>query len=90
MSQRIIDTVAGCPGLPSWELAVQSGDDEVLRRMARGYTRSASTTWCAVSARPRPMAAINTDIIVGFPGERAALERTDAGWQETRFDLGCM
>jgi tRNA-2-methylthio-N6-dimethylallyladenosine synthase len=48
---------------------VQAGDDEVLRRMKRGYTVD---DYRALIGRIRarvPNPAIMTDVIVGFPGE---------------------
>jgi tRNA-2-methylthio-N6-dimethylallyladenosine synthase len=48
---------------------VQSGDDEVLRRMRRTYT---ADHWLGRLAKARelmPGITVATDIIVGFPGE---------------------
>jgi len=89
MSQRIIDTVAELPRVcPSWELAVQSGDNEVLRRMARGYTVERFNDLVQRIRAATPDGSINTDIIVGFPGETTAqFERTYRLLEETRFDL---
>ena len=70
MSQRIIDTVALLPKVcECWELAVQSGDDRVLRRMARGYTVARFKDLVERIRQATPGCAINTDIIVGFCGE---------------------
>lgn len=57
---------AVCPHL---HLPLQSGNDEVLRRMARGYT--AADFLCTVenARRHLPNPAIATDVMVGFPGE---------------------
>jgi len=53
-------------------LPLQSGSDEILRRMGRGYT-TANFAHLAEAARATiPDLAITTDIIVGFPGETAA------------------
>ncbi|MFQ5838350.1 MAG: tRNA (N(6)-L-threonylcarbamoyladenosine(37)-C(2))-methylthiotransferase [Thermoplasmata archaeon] len=50
-------------------LPVQSGDDEVLRRMKRGYT--VEQFWDVIEAFRREINPLTlaTDIIVGFPGE---------------------
>jgi len=58
--------------MPSLHMPLQSGSDEVLRRMRRSYRRS---RYLGILDRVRaaiPDAAITTDIIVGFPGEREA------------------
>jgi len=50
-------------------LPVQSGDDEMLRRMARGYTVSKFCETLATAREMMPEITISTDIIVGFCGE---------------------
>ncbi len=50
-------------------LAVQSGDDEVLKRMNRWYTRGEYINLVKKIKREIKDAQISTDIIVGFPGE---------------------
>jgi len=89
MSQRIIDAVAGLPKVcECWELAVQSGDDAILRRMARGYTAGHFRDLVAGIRRATPHGAINTDIIVGFPGEtREQFENTLSLVRQMRFDV---
>lgn len=55
--------------MPSLHMPLQSGSDEVLRRMRRSYR---SERYLGILDRVRaamPHAAITTDIIVGFPGE---------------------
>ncbi|NLG26614.1 MAG: radical SAM protein, partial [Chloroflexi bacterium] len=89
MSQRIIDAVAELPRVcPCWELAVQSGDDDVLRRMARGYAVERFLDLVGRIRRATPDGALNTDIIVGFPGEsEAQFEHTLALVEQVRFDV---
>ena len=69
-SDRIIDTVAAHPKLmPHFEIPVQAGNDKVLAEMKRGYQ---AQTYRDLVGRIRariPGACVNTDIIVGFPGE---------------------
>lgn len=50
-------------------LAVQSGDDEILRRMNRKYTAKQFTELVKKIRKKIPGIKIGTDIIVGFPGE---------------------
>jgi tRNA-2-methylthio-N6-dimethylallyladenosine synthase len=81
MSDKLLDTVAELPRvMPQIEVPVQAGDDEVLRRMKRGYTVEQYRQLIAnIRARIHDV-AIHTDIIVGFPGE------TDEQFQHT-YDL---
>jgi tRNA-2-methylthio-N6-dimethylallyladenosine synthase len=50
-------------------LPVQAGDNEVLRRMRRTYTRDTWMERIAVTRQYMPDVTVATDIIVGFPGE---------------------
>jgi len=71
-----------------FELPVQSGDDEILRRMGRGYTAS---QYRALIQRIRariPEVSVVTDVIVGFPGEtEAQFAHTLRLLEELRFDM---
>jgi tRNA-2-methylthio-N6-dimethylallyladenosine synthase len=81
MTDKLLDTVAELPRvMPHIEVPVQAGDDDVLRRMKRGYTSDDYRRLIANIRTRIPDVAINTDIIVGFPGE------TDAQFQRT-YDL---
>ena len=54
---------------PHFHLSLQSGSDSVLRRMGRHYT-SAEFLNIVENIRTRfPLAAMTTDVMVGFPGE---------------------
>lgn len=50
-------------------LAVQSGDDEILKRMNRDYTAKQYVKLVEKIRQKIPEIKIGTDIIVGFPGE---------------------
>ncbi|MCQ2362834.1 MAG: tRNA (N6-isopentenyl adenosine(37)-C2)-methylthiotransferase MiaB [Acidaminococcaceae bacterium] len=52
-----------------FHLPVQSGSNEILRRMNRGYTREHYLELIRKIRLAVPQAVITTDIIVGFPGE---------------------
>ena len=58
-------------------LPVQSGSNEVLRRMNRKYTREDYLELVAKIRQAMPNATLTTDIIVGFPNE------TDEQFEET-------
>ncbi len=53
-------------------LPVQSGDNDVLKRMRRTYTRDTWMERIAYTREQIPGVTIATDIIVGFPGESEA------------------
>ena len=81
MTDKLLDTVAELPRLmPHIEVPVQAGDDEVLHNMKRGYTADQYRKLVANIRARIPNVAINTDIIVGFPGE------TEEQFQNT-YDL---
>jgi tRNA-2-methylthio-N6-dimethylallyladenosine synthase len=69
----VIAAMAETPNVcPQLHMPLQSGSDDVLRRMRRSYR---SARYLAILDEVRaalPDAAITTDIIVGFPGETEA------------------
>jgi tRNA-2-methylthio-N6-dimethylallyladenosine synthase len=72
---------------PHFELPIQAGDDEMLRRMARGYTVAEYRDLIARIRERIPACSIATDVIVGFPGETEAQYRdTYRLLEELRFD----
>lgn len=69
-SETTIQAILDHPNImPAMHLPVQSGSDEVLRRMARGYTVDQYLEIFDHLKERIPDLAITTDIIVGFPGE---------------------
>ncbi len=70
------------------QLPVQSGDDGVLKRMARGYQTRHYRALVERARRLMPDIGLATDVIVGFPGEsEAAFLNTRALVEEIEFDV---
>ena len=63
-----------CPHL---HLCLQSGSDDVLRRMRRRWSSRMFLDRCRLVKEALDLPALTTDVIVGFPGE------TEADFQET-------
>lgn len=57
--------------MPALHLPVQSGSNEILHAMNRGYTREHYLDLIKKLRKVCPDIALSTDIIVGFPGETA-------------------
>jgi len=88
MSGRVIDAVAETPALcEMFHIPFQSGDDEILRRMARGYTAKRFLQIVEKIRERVPDAAITADAIVGFPGEtEVQFENTLKLMEAVKFD----
>ena len=77
-TQKVIEAIGDCPSItPHIHLPLQSGSNQVLRRMRRGYDRDKFLDIVRDARAARPGISITTDIIVGFPGE------TDADFEDT-------
>jgi len=87
-TQRLIDAHADLPALCSQvHLPVQSGSDRVLAAMKRGYSALEYRSIIRRLRRARPELSLQSDFIVGFPGENAAdFEATLALAAELGFD----
>jgi tRNA-2-methylthio-N6-dimethylallyladenosine synthase len=87
-SDRVIDAVAGLDKVcECFHVPFQAGDDEVLRRMRRGYTFDSYMKIIDKIKDKAPDAAICGDVIVGFPGETdEAFERTLELMRRVKFD----
>jgi threonylcarbamoyladenosine tRNA methylthiotransferase MtaB len=55
--------------MPHLHLALQSGDDLILKRMKRRHSRKDAIDFCTQVRRLRPDIAFGADIIAGFPTE---------------------
>jgi len=70
------------------QLPVQSGDDMVLRRMARGYQTRHYRATIERARALMPDIGLATDVIVGFPGEgEEAFQNTRRLLEEIEFDV---
>jgi tRNA-2-methylthio-N6-dimethylallyladenosine synthase len=68
-------------------LPVQSGSNEILKRMSRKYTREHYLELVSKIKQAIPDAVLTTDIIVGFPGETdEQFEETISLVQEVQYD----
>ena len=73
--------------MPQLHLPVQSGSDEVLKRMNRRYTRERYLDLVRRLRTVCPEIGLTSDIIVGFPGETAEqFEDTMRLVETVRFD----
>ncbi len=70
MSEELIEIVAKCNKVCKHiHLPVQAGDNEILKKMNRGYTVTHYLKLIDLIKEKLPNASITTDSIVGFPGE---------------------
>jgi len=89
MSLKLIEAMASlskvCEHL---ELPVQSGNDDILKAMRRGYTVERYRELVHTIRRKIPHISLSTDIIVGFPGEtEEQFEHSLSLVREMRFDV---
>lgn len=79
LSDDLLHEIADHPTLcPHLHLPLQSGDNDVLAAMGRGYTGADFAALVERVRRAWPDAALTTDVMVGFPGET-----------EQQFDHSC-
>ena len=71
LNDELLDALGECSSFcPHLHLPVQSGDDEILAAMRRGYTASDYISVCERAREALGQAMhISSDILVGFPGE---------------------
>ena len=85
------DLIKTCAELPKvcehFHIPFQSGDNDVLKRMARGYTIERYKSIIDQIRLLMPHASISADVIVAFPGEtNQQFENTISIVQEIGFD----
>ena len=85
----LVEAIADLPKVcEDVNLPIQAGDDDVLRRMRRGYVVDHYRELIARLRQRMPEIGLSTDIIVGFPGEtEAEFQHTLDMLDELRFDV---
>jgi tRNA-2-methylthio-N6-dimethylallyladenosine synthase len=84
----VIDAMAQTPAVCEHiHFPLQSGSNDVLKRMRRSYRRERYLGWLERIRASIPDVAVSTDIIVGFPGETDHdFEQTLEVVEAARFD----
>ncbi|NJK99681.1 MAG: tRNA (N6-isopentenyl adenosine(37)-C2)-methylthiotransferase MiaB [Spirulinaceae cyanobacterium RM2_2_10] len=87
-TERLIRACAELPKVcEHFHIPFQSGDNAILKAMARGYTHEKYRRIIAKIRELMPQAAISADAIVGFPGEtEAQFENTLRLVEDIGFD----
>jgi threonylcarbamoyladenosine tRNA methylthiotransferase MtaB len=80
IDEDLIEMVAAEPGLcRHFHIPLQSGDNEILKKMNRNYTARAFEKLIESIYTRMPLGAIGADVMAGFPGEELkAYENTCA------------
>lgn len=93
MSEELIKTMAKYEKVCEYiHLPIQSGDDEILRKMNRRYTAARYLKLIkkikSAFKKEKEELAVSTDIIVGFPGEtKKQFENTAKIMEKVKFDM---
>ncbi|MGZ4849944.1 MAG: tRNA (N(6)-L-threonylcarbamoyladenosine(37)-C(2))-methylthiotransferase [Candidatus Bathyarchaeia archaeon] len=88
MQVKLIDAFRSKKVFKFLHLPVQSGDDEILKRMHRFYSSEDFKGIVSAFRNEFPQLTLATDIIVGFPGETAeAFENTLKFLEEVKPDV---
>lgn len=89
MSENLIKLVASRDNLCNYiHLPVQAGDNEILKKMNRHYTREQYFELVAKIRKIIPGVALTTDLIVGFPGEtEEQFEQSVDLFKKCKFDM---
>lgn len=88
-TERLIKACAELPKVcEHFHIPFQSGDNDILKAMARGYTQEKYRRIIDTIRQYMPDASISADAIVGFPGEtEAQFENTLKLTEDIGFDL---
>ena len=88
-TSNMIDVISKCPNImPYIHLPIQSGSDNILKKMNRRYTIQEYKRLFNELKNKIPGVSITTDIIVGFPGETEEdFQKTLEVYEELKYDL---
>lgn len=88
LDEKTMEAMRDCKSvMPQLHLPVQSGDDEILKRMNRKYTYDEYMTKVSRLRELVPDISLTTDIIVGFPNEtKEQFENTLKLVQNAKFE----
>ena len=88
-SDELIEITAKCKKLrPYLNLPVQSGDNQILKKMNRPYTIKQYKNLVKKIRKKIPNLNLSTDVIVGFPGEtKKQFENTAKLFKEIKFNM---
>jgi len=89
MTEKLIETVRDSRHCTNYiHLALQSGDDEILSKMNRRYTKEHFLGLVKMIRDNIPDVMLTTDIIVGFPTEtEEQFEKTADVMEAAKFDI---
>lgn len=87
LDEELLRRIKGYPNVCDYfHIPIQHGDSDILRQMARGYTREKYLRLVSLIRSHFPEAGISTDLIVGFPSEtEEQFQQTLAIVREVRF-----
>jgi len=88
-SDELINALAKCKKYSRYlNLPIQSGDDEILKKMNRNYTVRQYKNLVEKIREKMPDINLSTDVIVGFPGEtEKQFQNTVKLFKEIKFNI---
>lgn len=88
-SDNLIKVMAKCKKINKYlSLPIQSGDDEILKKMNRQYSVKEYKDLVKKIRQKIPDISLSTDVIVGFPGEtKEQFQNTVKLFKELKFDM---
>ncbi len=88
-SDKLIKTMKACKKFSRYlNLPIQSGDNEILKKMNRPYTAEQYIALVKKIRKAIPSINLSTDVIVGFPGEtKKQFENTIKLFKKIKFNI---